>query len=157
MSLVEGLKLILWGTGESGTPPEIYKKRDIILLAFFCLATHNSVVAKVCSSIPSLPNVPNLINLQILSPMPSRHTKISRSTKRTTLRPFNPPTIEPGVRAQRNGVIVDAAICKAFGDWQAGPTEEDLPAEDQQHAPHAEGGPPDTTEPGRSQKVLDPK
>lgn len=33
------LKPIRWGLGTWGHP-NLYKKRDIILLAFFCLATH---------------------------------------------------------------------------------------------------------------------
>lgn len=35
------LKPIGRGLGNEGHPPNLYKKRDIILLAFFCLATAN--------------------------------------------------------------------------------------------------------------------
>lgn len=78
--------------------------------------------------------------------MPRRYTKTT--TRRT--RPFVPQTVEEGVYFQRNGIIIDASVCKAFQNWSAAecPTE-DQPKEIDQHAPHAVGGQEGDSEPMR--------
>lgn len=73
--------------------------------------------------------------------MPHRFKRNTKSKQIRKLNPYTPQTIAEGVKAQRNGIIIDASVCKAFNNWSAShPQEEDHPEEDREHAPHEDGG-----------------
>lgn len=140
--------------GNGDTPPILIKNATINIGRVFLLGDTSGGLCQG-KSIPHLvsPHGDTDALLYPYNRMPSRYTKSKRS--RNPTRPFVPVQLAEGVKQQRNGLIIDASICKAYANWQAAEDHDaaDHPEEDREYAPHADGGTEGDNEPLREQEV----
>lgn len=124
VSLSRVLKLIAWGTGERGTAPKFIKTRYNITRVFLLGDTTFCGLAPRQVAFPIFPIRSVTLTRYCSSNMPSRSTR-STTRKNTSLRPTPVFELQPGVRRQRNGIVIDASICSSFGNWKAPDQEEE--------------------------------